>query len=646
MPELEELERQIAEVRVMAEDALDKFPIRSTTTPGATRERHIHDLGKHPGGVIAARVFNSGNIAVANNTDVYLTFDSERFDTDTIHSTSSNTGRLTCKTAGKYIISETHHWETNTTERRTVCFIRLNGATRIAETESRVTTGGTVSQTITTIYDLAVDDFVEVGVFQGSGVELDVLAASNHSPEFMMARIGAAGTTGGGTPGTDHGGLTGLGDDDHTLYILATGTRAFTGEQSMGTNKLTNVVDPTVDQDTATKKYVDDNSGSLATDTLWAAQGDLVKGTGNDTAGILSVGADHTVMVSNGTDPLYSASPPLAAIADTGDTDRIKLSASDPNVEIDDTLRCEGITIGVVTSGVTTRLRISPTETTSSVWNGIDVSPAVTHSASQNLFAIKGIASVQAADTSDQTIFGLQFEIGPQVRNKTSSFTEGVAVDATALAIGVKTTTDTVFTMTDMAVFRGVLKIQSAGVQAGVTVTVTTGHGLHLEAPISTGTGTLAITTYYGIKVDDITIGTNVYPLFVAGGSDDQDHYSVHEPNLVLFKSITAGDDFMGLSTAAKAGDGVLGWGNAATAPDEVTNPTGGLILWAAAGALLAIGSSGTKTTIAAAEPHCPECGNDFVLEWSNKGRGTHLQICMWCYASAGGAGVMKQDGY
>ncbi|KKL62665.1 hypothetical protein LCGC14_2182940, partial [marine sediment metagenome] len=53
MSELEELQRQIEEVRLMVEDALDKFPIRSTTTPGAGKERHIHNLGKHPGGVIA-----------------------------------------------------------------------------------------------------------------------------------------------------------------------------------------------------------------------------------------------------------------------------------------------------------------------------------------------------------------------------------------------------------------------------------------------------------------------------------------------------------------------------------------------------------------------------------------------------------------
>ena len=43
----------------------------------------------------------------------------------------------------------------------------------------------------------------------------------------------------------DHGNLTGLADDDHTQYILVAGTRAFTGDQSMGTNQLTDLGDPT-----------------------------------------------------------------------------------------------------------------------------------------------------------------------------------------------------------------------------------------------------------------------------------------------------------------------------------------------------------------------------------------------------------------
>jgi len=41
----------------------------------------------------------------------------------------------------------------------------------------------------------------------------------------------------------DHGAIGGLGDDDHTQYTRADGTRAFSGNQSMGSNKLTALAD-------------------------------------------------------------------------------------------------------------------------------------------------------------------------------------------------------------------------------------------------------------------------------------------------------------------------------------------------------------------------------------------------------------------
>ena len=57
--------------------------------------------------------------------------------------------------------------------------------------------------------------------------------------------------------GADHGLLSGLGDDDHTQYILVNGTRAFTGDVAMGSHKITGLADPTSAQDAATKAYVD-----------------------------------------------------------------------------------------------------------------------------------------------------------------------------------------------------------------------------------------------------------------------------------------------------------------------------------------------------------------------------------------------------
>ena len=56
------------------------------------------------------------------------------------------------------------------------------------------------------------------------------------------------------TQASNHGNLSGLGDDDHTQYSLVDGSRAFTGEVEG--------VTPTADASLATKGYVDNNSSS------------------------------------------------------------------------------------------------------------------------------------------------------------------------------------------------------------------------------------------------------------------------------------------------------------------------------------------------------------------------------------------------
>lgn len=48
---------------------------------------------------------------------------------------------------------------------------------------------------------------------------------------------------------TDHGSLSGLGDDDHPQYSLASGARAFTGPVGG--------IDPTLSTQLTTKNYVD-----------------------------------------------------------------------------------------------------------------------------------------------------------------------------------------------------------------------------------------------------------------------------------------------------------------------------------------------------------------------------------------------------
>lgn len=83
------------------------------------------------------------------------------------------------------------------------------------------------------------------------------------------------------------------------------------------------------------------------------------------------------------------------------------------------------------------------------------------------------------------------------------------------------------------------------------------------------------------------------------------------------------------------SGVGVVGISNATTVP--TTNPTGGAVIYAQGGAIKARGSSGTVTTMAAADPHCATCGRDFALEWSNDTHGEHLSVCVPCFLSGGG---------
>ena len=137
-----------------------------------------------------AQVYHNADQSVANSTETALAFNSERFDNDTIHDTSSNNSRLTCKTAGLYLIVANVRWDANTTGGR-VLNIRLNGGTKIAESAAAPTPSSVMSHNLTTIYQLAVNDYVEVVATQFSGGPLDVKYVADASPNFMMVRLSA-----------------------------------------------------------------------------------------------------------------------------------------------------------------------------------------------------------------------------------------------------------------------------------------------------------------------------------------------------------------------------------------------------------------------------------------------------------------------
>lgn len=140
----------------------------------------------------SCRVYNNANISINDATLTALTFNTERFDNDTMHSTSSNTGRITFTTAGRYYVAACVQFAVNATGNVRRVAIRLNGATIIAD--KTVTPVGGSNATIvpiSTSYDFAAADYVEVLVYQDSGGALNVEAAGNISPEFMAALFGS-----------------------------------------------------------------------------------------------------------------------------------------------------------------------------------------------------------------------------------------------------------------------------------------------------------------------------------------------------------------------------------------------------------------------------------------------------------------------
>jgi len=153
----------------------------------AARKGYV-DASSTPGRE-GARVYNNANLAIPHNTWTVLTFNSERYDTNVIHDNAINNSRLTCKTAGKYLIIGHAQFAENATANR-YFKIREGGDTDIVAFTINAQTGALTSCVLSTIYNLSLNEYVEFMVFQNCTAPLNILYSAQVTPEFMMQRIG------------------------------------------------------------------------------------------------------------------------------------------------------------------------------------------------------------------------------------------------------------------------------------------------------------------------------------------------------------------------------------------------------------------------------------------------------------------------
>jgi hypothetical protein len=125
--------------------------------------------------------------------ETVLTFDSERYDSAELHSTSTNPSRLTAQQAGNYLITGHVGFVAASSGVRGL-WLRLNGTTYIAGLYVPAVEWPLSSVlSVATLYHLAAGDYVELIVYQTSGGNLDVMALGNYTPEFAMQWVGPDG---------------------------------------------------------------------------------------------------------------------------------------------------------------------------------------------------------------------------------------------------------------------------------------------------------------------------------------------------------------------------------------------------------------------------------------------------------------------
>lgn len=122
-------------------------------------------------------LYDSGSVqSLANNTATALTFNSENYDTDGYHSTSSNTSRITIPSGlgGYYLITVSNlTWDLNGTGRRGFS-INKNGALAAYGIDIAGHASIYVGNTGSFVLNLAVGDYIEIYATQTSGGNLNV----------------------------------------------------------------------------------------------------------------------------------------------------------------------------------------------------------------------------------------------------------------------------------------------------------------------------------------------------------------------------------------------------------------------------------------------------------------------------------------
>jgi len=140
----------------------------------------------------SCRAWHDAAQTITTATDTYVALNAEYFDTDVIHDLVTNNSRLTCKTAGTYVIVGQISFAYDATGRRMGAIILNHAAFPFEALQQQMAVSVDLERTdlvVSCILQLAVNDYVELLVCQTSGGNLNLLSLAGLSPILSMVRV-------------------------------------------------------------------------------------------------------------------------------------------------------------------------------------------------------------------------------------------------------------------------------------------------------------------------------------------------------------------------------------------------------------------------------------------------------------------------
>lgn len=143
---------------------------------------------------VGVSAYKSAGQSVSNLTSTAITFDLEDFDTDSFHSTVTNTSRFTVPSgkAGKYLISGTVAFLAGNATGLRNAFIAKNGSAYNYNDQRPAASPSPYGSYLKLgfVLSLAVADYIEIFAFQGDGGSLDVVQ-NQTATNVQMTYLGA-----------------------------------------------------------------------------------------------------------------------------------------------------------------------------------------------------------------------------------------------------------------------------------------------------------------------------------------------------------------------------------------------------------------------------------------------------------------------